>query len=464
MGRSRDRIWSLTALAILAAAAAAGGQDRPASAALGELFAGDGPAGEKQIAAAVALCGADAARAAERIAADADYEPFAPGWHRRTIQVAQGRTRHQVEFFIRVPRGYAGAKAWPVLLAAHGQHGSGRTIARTAEMLLGGAAEKYILVAPTMPGPRTYNAKPYQEQAYLKPLGWVRRHLNVDDDRIYVTGYSQGGHCAWHLATMFPRHFAAAVPMAGIPLFEGHPYTNYLYLENLSNLPVWAIWGEKDRSPPAGGNVDFCRAAAKRLEQLGNTKFKGTELAGVGHGGCYPPRGRLAAYLASHRRRPVPAKIERAFHLAHHGRGYYVEATELAHKPLRLSEPISVKVPWRNGKAPTSQQTRSALDERLAEKMFRLSCELDRDANALSIRATNVRAVRVYVTEGLFDLSRPVTLRWSGRQWRGTVRSSARCLLTHYGATRDATARVHNEIDMDRAGRVTVRFAPPPER
>jgi len=71
---------------------------------------------------------------------------------------------------------------------------------------------------------------------------------------------------------------------------------------------------------------------------------------------------------------------------------------------------------------------------------------------------THVRAVRVYVLEGMFDLSRPVTVRFGRATWAGRLAPSPRCLLTHYARTRDTAALVCNEIDLDLSGRAAVRF------
>jgi pimeloyl-ACP methyl ester carboxylesterase len=167
----------------------------------------------------------------------------------------------------------------------------------------------------------------------------------VDDDRIYMAGYSQGGHGTWHMATMFPRLFAAVVPMAGIPHFEGNPYTFLSYMPNLEHLPMWSIWGEKDRIRPGSlGNVDYNRLAMKRLKKLGNETFKGTEYPGVGHLGCWPKRGQFAAYLAKHRRKPMPEEFTRHFHLAHHGRAYYVEAVKLSEEPIDFDKPPKIRL------------------------------------------------------------------------------------------------------------------------
>lgn len=446
-----------TLLCLQAAAAPAGLPDTNAARrALAELFAQDEPtAAGEQIDAVLAACGNDPAAVKKLIEADTAYEAFPPGSHRRTVRIQAGKAHHDVDFVVRVPRSYRPGRPHALLLAAHGQGSSGPGIARVALRMLGRAAEDYVVVAPTMPGPRGYTGQGYQEQAYLRPLQWARRHLNVDDDRIAITGYSQGGHCTWHLAALYPRHFAAAVPLAGAPVFEGAPHTATLYLENLSNLRMWAIWGERDRpAPPAIGNAQLCRAATERLKELGIEGYRGTELRGVGHGGCWPdPRG-FAAFLAAGRRRAVPEKVAHVFHLDAHRRGYYLEAVKLAAKPMRMDRRI--RVPF--SRRPSEPSGERAMANYFRKFLFGMWGELDRAANALTVRMSRVSTVRIYVTEGLFDLSRPVTLRVGHLAWRGPIRPSARCMVRHYAAQRDQAGVVYNEIDLTRLGRARVRY------
>jgi hypothetical protein len=55
-----------------------------------------------------------------------------------------------------------------------------------------------------------------------------------------------------------------------------------------------------------------------------------------------------------------------------------------------------------------------------------------------------------------------VTLRFGSATWRGTIAPSAECILKHYARTRDGSAPVVNEVDLDERGRVVVGFAPSP--
>jgi len=430
-----------------------------AAAAWRELLARpDPPAAKEHLDAVLAACGRDVGALRRLIASDAAYAPIEAGWHSRSVQIrgADGK-REDVRFAIRVPRSYRPDRAHAVLVAAHGQHGSGRQMAAMIARLLGGEAERYILVAPTLPGPRHYSGKAYQERAYLEPLRWVRRRLNVDDDRICITGYSQGGHCTWHLATLYARHFAAAVAMAGVPWFEGAPHTANMYLENLEHLPLWAIWGEKDApAPPAIGQVHFCRSATRRLEELGNGLYRGTELPGVGHGGCWPNGRKLAAFLAAGRRKAAPLRVTHFFHLEHHKRGYWLEANRLAARPMRMDRPIRVRFSRR----PSETDGEKAMDRYFRRYLFKMWGEVDRETNTLTVRTSRVTSVRIYLIDGLLDLSRPVTLKFGRRSWRGEVPASARCMLHHYADTRDATALVVNEIDLPVTARALIRYKP----
>jgi len=425
-----------------------------------QLFAHPQPhLAEKQIDAILQACGNNVETIKLLIASDKTYPAFKAGWYRRATKVADKGKTYDVEFFVRVPAGYIPSKSYPLVIIAHGTGGNGRDFGRQFVWRLGNEAEKYIILAPTLPGPKVFNARAYQEETYLKPLNWVRLNLNIDDDRIYISGYSQGGHVTWHMATMYPHLFAAAVPMAGVPWFEGGLALCNSYFENVKHLPIWAIWGELDKvRPDIPGDVDLCRAAAKRMKELGNTNFIPGEIPGGRHGDCWPKRGKLAAFFASHKRNPMPVEFAHFFHLQQHRRGYYIEAIKLMHTPVDFSKKPRIVVHVRPGQRITPKQATEYVRKYYEKLMFKMWGRLDKQNNTLSIHTKGISAVRIYVMDGMFDFNKPVTLRWGARVWRGKVPCSAKCILTHYAATRDATALICNEIDFYSSGRAIVRF------
>ncbi len=404
---------------------------------------------------------ANVARLRQRIASDRHDRPRAAGWFDRTFSVRDGAKTYDATFSVRIPKGFAADRNWPVLLICHGQRGSGRGFGLMIEQLFGPAIERYLVVAPTMPGPEHYNARRYQETSYLRPLDWARRNLPVDDDRIHLTGYSQGGHGTWHLATMYPHRFASALPLAGIPVFQGFPYTSTMYAENLLNLPVWHIWGELDKPdrPGALGNVHFSRRIDQRLRELDADRYTGTEIAGGGHGACFPKRRPLLSFLGAHRRVIDPNRLTHRFHQGYHKQAYYLHAVATTRRPLSMARGLRIPVkPRRSGRPPTQAELRAAQEQFIRDRMFSFSARLDRPANTLTIEADGVRSFRLEVIEGMFELSRPITIRFDGGTWTGRVRPSPRCLLTHYADTRDQTRLVLNELAIFPACRVRVAY------
>jgi poly(3-hydroxybutyrate) depolymerase len=456
--------WPVFAILLLAAMARAQtsapaeslpASDSPAAKAMADLFAQDDPTAAKvQQHAVLQAAGNDLAKLKAAIASDTAYEKLPPGWVRKTVSVTGRGKKADLEYLFRVPAGYDPTKSWPVLFAFHGQGGNGEMAGKMMAAMLGPAADRFILVAPTLAGTvQFYDASPLQEQTCLAPLAYVRTHLNVDDDRIFLTGYSLGGHQTWHMATMYPRLWAAAVPMAGVPWFEGTPFTNVSYLENLEHLPLWAIWGELDHvNPKSPGNVGYCRMAAERFKEINNETFVGTEVAGGGHGDCWPKMADFLKFLED-KKRKLPTSFQHNFHMAHHSRGYWLEAASFTFTPMDLSKAVSVSVSTKDPKV-----AQDAAQKIVSGKMFQLSGAIDADTNTITIKGVGIRSARLYLIDGMVDLSKPVTIDFLGHAWKGKIAASPECVLKNYAATRDQTQLIVNEVFLTTGGMAAAKY------
>ncbi len=80
---------------------------------------------------------------------------------------------------------------------------------------------------------------------------------NIDTNRLYCTGLSQGGFGTWLLNQTYPNLFAAMVPVAG----GGDVNT----IAVLKNKPIWAFHAESDSVIP----VSYDRNAISALRNLG---------------------------------------------------------------------------------------------------------------------------------------------------------------------------------------------------
>ncbi len=103
------------------------------------------------------------------------------------------------------------------------------------------------------------------EVDFFEALADVKKHFNVDDNRILVRGFSMGGASAWHIGAHYGTDFAAVAPGAGFSEtkdFFGYTRRNVKltwfeekllhltnatdYAVNFFNVPVVAYNGDKD--------------------------------------------------------------------------------------------------------------------------------------------------------------------------------------------------------------------------
>ena len=179
--------------------------------------------------------------------------PSTPGMYNLTTQV-DGQT---VYYTLRIPAGYNGDTALPVILCLHfgGQPTEfygGRFLGLIPVPGLGSLSA--ILVAPT--AHQRGWATPTGEAAAFAALAEVEQHLMVDTRRRVVMGYSMGGSGTWHMAAKFRQHFVAAIPIAGTP--------RQTELEKLQDLPLYVIHSEADRIVP----IDDDAKAVERLQAM----------------------------------------------------------------------------------------------------------------------------------------------------------------------------------------------------
>jgi len=180
--------------------------------------------------------------------------PSTPGLYHLTTQ-ADG---HTVSYTLRIPAGYDGHTALPVILCLHfgGQPTEfygGRFLNLIPGPGFGSLAT--ILVAPTTE--QSGWATPTGEAAAYAALAAVEQHLAVDTRRRVVMGYSMGGRGTWHLAAKFRPHFVAAIPIAGRP--------GEIALDTLRDLPLYVIYSEADQRVP----IEDTAQAVARLEAMG---------------------------------------------------------------------------------------------------------------------------------------------------------------------------------------------------
>ena len=175
------------------------------------------------------------------------------------------RTPVAMDYLVHLPAGYTEAdKTWPMILFLHGAGSVGDEINRLKgnglPQLLESSAEtparQFIVISPQT-GERRWSASSLDAL-----LIHVLKKYKVDKQRVYLTGLSLGGYGTWSLATRYPDHFAAIVPICG-----GGSQSQ---IEQLKNMPVWVFHGAKDETV----SINESERLVEALKAVdGNVKF-----------------------------------------------------------------------------------------------------------------------------------------------------------------------------------------------
>jgi predicted peptidase len=172
-----------------------------------------------------------------------------------------------VHYLLFTPRDYkAEGEPWPLLLFLHGLGECGNNeLARVKvhgppKLVEAKGDFPFVLVSPQcppQPGGLKDIPKAWKAEQLIQLVDHVSNNMNIDSDRVYVTGLSMGAYGTWRLVAAYPERFAAAVPICG----GGEPGE---WADSLRRVPIWAFHGARDAVVPLSESekmVDAVRRA-----------------------------------------------------------------------------------------------------------------------------------------------------------------------------------------------------------
>lgn len=224
---------------------------------------------------------------------------------------------------------------------------------------------------------------------------------DVDPNRVYMLGISEGGYGSETLACRYPDKFAAANGMA---CGSG----TSIHVENLRNLPFRTDVGEKDTMFGRFTN------AVKKHELLRSLQSKDPEgyihelavQAGLGHGIDYK---RGPEWLMGNTRKPQPKRV--TYTLFHHdgvkNKGAYW---------LQANNDLEKKVVFLDGQIITEENSINitAVATKNDEKVQVADAQQALADAGETIPATGL-VLRIWVHEALLDFGKPIKISINGK-------------------------------------------------
>ncbi len=321
----------------------------------------------------------------------------------------RGKT-HTTDVHVLVPEKYDSKKAYPLVVALHGQDGSGEQFVRVAAKLLGKQANEFIVAAPAdyegvwLGSPQDATDDP---TAILRAL---RRKYHIDTDRVYLLGYSLGGHASCSLSTFYGENFAGAVCLAGTFVYQVGQEAVDMLLPNTRHVPMLIVYGENDSGNEAeSGIAEWNRYVGRVADRL-KLPIEMVELAGKGHSGILPPEKPFEEMLKKVRVHDNKT-VQHWFRYPSQGRAYWLRQGRFLGEPWTAQQLVVSPAP--------GEDVSAVISELLKDRLAYLGGKIE----GQTVRVDFARSSKVdlLLNDELIDLDKDIevyvdgTIRFEGR-------------------------------------------------
>jgi len=299
------------------------------------------------------------------------------------ITYSHPKTREKFHYYLTLPPGYDPRRATPAVICMHGQvtkAGVMKTFwGRTA------AANGLILIDPEYVYGRTqgYRFSEQEAHAVLGALWHAAGSVNIDMDRVYLHGHSQGGHACWDMGGAHAGRFAGVIPVIGAP-YLNNPLANY------TDTALYSIDGSLDGGAPRRNQV-----AVRLLGALGADATY-VEYIGRGHEAFFEEHDRVSLWMLRHRRDPAPKRLHLVALRNCDRRRRWIEVEST---PRRLQPTVGGRLRIRP--EPTTAIVKASVG-----------------GNTFTVRTQNVSKLRILLSPRLVDFSQKITVALNGRYGR----------------------------------------------
>jgi poly(3-hydroxybutyrate) depolymerase len=332
-----------------------------------------------------------------------------------------------------IPAEYDPARPWPVRVSLHG--GVSREPPGPNELPSRKLANRTPIDGEIVILPRAWSTSQWwtdrQVDNILRLLDRVKRTYNVDESRVYVTGFSDGGTGVYFLAMREATPWAACVPLHGDPSVLANPRVGaegQLFAGNVANCPFRIVNGGRDPLYSAAAVAPFVRMFRRTG---GVVDFQVYPEAGHDLSWWPEERPRVEAFLAAHRRVAHPEQIS--------------WETERADRYNRFRWIAIERLGERESDFPLEDlNTFSSApgDERLLFRRTRPSGRVDarRDGNRFALKTRGVQELTLLLSDDVVRFDRPVHVTVNGRvMHEALVKPDVSTLLTWAARDNDRT-------------------------
>ena len=301
------RSFGFVACAAFLALAVRPAADTPAiERAFKEFWDADDPAGAAKRIPDILKTGVSFEDAVMRVRRGRDYSSDVPRGAQRLIQRV---TTLAHPYTVVIPQDYDATRPYPVRVLLHG--GANRLTppepARIAVDRLPGTIDEIKIFPIAWAESRWWQFT--QVENLSRILDRLKRHYNVDENRVYLTGISDGGTGVFFVACRDTTPWASFLPLIGSMTVLANPLAGVdgeIHPGNATNKPFFVVNAGRDRLYPA----QLVRPYVEHLVKLGGDVMFRVKPDSEHSTSWWPEeRGAFEDFAADHPRNPLPDKL-----------------------------------------------------------------------------------------------------------------------------------------------------------
>jgi hypothetical protein len=425
-------VWSVAvAHGQAPATAAAVGVD----AAFAKFWDARSPAEAVRIANAVLSAGVTFDDALRRLKQGRSYGAQKPG-----VVILTNRTEDKVEHYyaVTVPPAYDPARRYQVRFQLHGGvMGRSTNQPRNSGDIgaLAGAEQFYVI-------PYGWTEAPWWSEDQMLNMSAIvdslKRAYNIDENRVVVSGVSDGATGAYYLAMRETTPFASFLPLNGFIMVLANIDTgigDQLYPNNLRNKPFYVVNGGRDRLYP----ISAVEPYVLHMKRSGvNTDYHPQPL-GEHNTAWWPDlKDSFERFAADHPRDPSPARLTWETEVLKHNRAHWLVIDKLGAQPSDARS-----LPDANNYGPTNALPIPLFDRHVPSGRV----DLVRTSNAVDATTRGVAAFTLLISPDAFDLAQPIKVTCNGQLvFDAKVQASVATLMKWAARDNDRTMLYAAEI------------------
>ena len=364
---------------------------------------------------------------------DSEYARLKEGHiYSKDVPTGALKKRHGAfPYWLVVPATYDPAKRWQVRFQLHGG------VMREDNSLRGDgtvrlAGDDQIYVMPAGWGDAPWWSD--QQVASLRAiLDDIKRDYNVDENRVFLSGVSDGGTGLYYVATHDTTPYAAFLPLNGYYLVLRSPdleLRGAIFLNNLRNKPFFIVNGGKDPLYP----MNVVEPSIGHLNQ-GGVRITYVPQPDAGHDTSWWPtvKDPFERFTRAHPRVPLPDTLTwEVSETKTWNRAHWLVIDSLGSTPGDAKDLADLNL---SGNVPIFRNGKSA------------RVDLVRAGNTVTLKTRGVKELTLLLSPEQFDFDTNVTVVVNGRTaFDGRVQKSVATLQKWAARDNDRTMLFGAEI------------------